>query len=96
MTRTSAQQPKKIAMQRIGAASLEAPRGTLTHQVVLNPYLTIARYNIIPPTQINLAALQVEIPALLNQNKKLSPDQTKRELEKLIRAFDPCITCAVH
>jgi coenzyme F420-reducing hydrogenase alpha subunit/Ni,Fe-hydrogenase III small subunit len=96
MARTIVQQPKKIAEQRIGAASLEAPRGTLTHQVVLNPDLTIARYNIIPPTQINLAALQVEIPALLNQNKKLSSNKTKRELEKLIRAFDPCITCAVH
>ncbi|MBI5254707.1 nickel-dependent hydrogenase large subunit [Candidatus Falkowbacteria bacterium] len=96
MERVIAQAPKKITKQQSGAASLEAPRGTLTHQVILNPDLTIANYNIIPPTQINLAALQVEFSALMNQTKKLSADELRRELEKLIRAFDPCITCAVH
>ncbi|MFH0814931.1 MAG: nickel-dependent hydrogenase large subunit [Candidatus Falkowbacteria bacterium] len=96
MERTSVQRPSAIVGQCTGMASLEAPRGTLIHQVEINPDLTIAKYNIIPPTQINLAALQVEIPALLAQTKNLAPKEVERELEKLIRAFDPCITCAVH
>jgi sulfhydrogenase subunit alpha len=96
LLQSAIQQPQKITRQQKGIASLEAPRGTLTHEILLNPDLTVARYNIIPPTQINLAALRVEADAFLAQNKNLSEEQTKRELEKLIRAFDPCITCAVH
>lgn len=73
-----------------GEASLEAPRGSLIHQVALDREGKITRYNIIPPTQINLSSLEKETRQLVKSGGRES------DVEKLIRAFDPCITCAVH
>lgn len=74
-----------------GEACLEAPRGILFHQIKIKEG-KIIDYNIIPPTQINLASLIKEAQQLVKTSKKIS----EQEIEKLIRAFDPCITCAVH
>lgn len=79
--------PKKTAT---GSAFLEAPRGILFHMTRINSQGKIIDYNIIPPTQINLASLQKEMRELI----KFS--QSKKQFRQLIRAFDPCITCAVH
>jgi len=78
-----------------GQACLEAPRGILCHRVKINPQGKIVKYNIIPPTQINLAALENEAQELIKQRRN-SAEQIKKEIEQLIRSFDPCITCAVH
>lgn len=80
-----------------GAACLEAPRGILCHQVKISPQGKIINYNIIPPTQINLASLEKEAQELIKSQKKgLTNQQSEQQVEQLIRAFDPCITCAVH
>ncbi len=79
-----------------GSACLEAPRGILFHSVRINPQGKITDYNIIPPTQINLASLEKEASELIRKRKKISRAKIENELERLIRAFDPCITCAVH
>lgn len=76
-----------------GSACLEAPRGILFHQLKIDPQGKIIDYNIIPPTQINLAVLEKEVQELM---RKKASSQIKKEVEQLIRAFDPCITCAVH
>lgn len=78
-----------------GRACLEAPRGILVHEVRLDQEGRIIDYNIVPPTQINLASLEAEAQLVL-QERGQSDRETRREIEKLIRAFDPCITCAVH
>ncbi len=79
-----------------GKACIEAPRGVLCHAVKINPEGKIKNYNVVTPTQINLASLEKEIQALIKKDKETLPEKQKREIEKLIRAFDPCITCAVH
>lgn len=73
-----------------GRAYLEAPRGILFHKVKINSEGKIIDYNIIPPTQINLASLQKEMQELIKFSR------SKKHFQQLIRAFDPCITCAVH
>jgi coenzyme F420-reducing hydrogenase alpha subunit/Ni,Fe-hydrogenase III small subunit len=85
--------PSKIIS---GSSCLEAPRGILFHQVKINSQGKIIDYNIIPPTQINLASLEREAQELIQKQKRATLLQTKRQIEQLIRAFDPCITCAVH
>ncbi|MDP2820657.1 MAG: nickel-dependent hydrogenase large subunit, partial [bacterium] len=85
--------PSKIVF---GSSCLEAPRGILFHQVKINSQGKIIYYNIIPPTQINLASLEKETQELVRKRKGISSPQIKRQVEQLIRAFDPCITCAVH
>jgi len=79
-----------------GVVCLEAPRGILFHKVRINSQGEITDYNIIPPTQINLAALEKEAQELIRKNEKVPLSKIKRRIEQLIRAFDPCITCAVH
>ncbi|MFH1840726.1 MAG: nickel-dependent hydrogenase large subunit, partial [Candidatus Shapirobacteria bacterium] len=79
-----------------GNACLEAPRGILFHQVKINSQGKITKYNIIPPTQINLASLEKEAQELIKKRGGVPPLQIKKQVEQLIRAFDPCITCAVH
>ena len=79
-----------------GSACLEAPRGILFHSVKISPQGKIINYNIIPPTQINLASLEKEANELIIKRKKFFRSKMENELEQLIRAFDPCITCAVH
>jgi len=78
-----------------GRSCLEAPRGTLSHQVKIDSQGKIIDYNIIPPTQINLVSLEKEMQELVKK-KGISPRQIKKQVDQLIRAFDPCITCAVH
>lgn len=92
-TKAKQKLPKKAVS---GKAALEAPRGILLHQVKIGPDGNIIHYNITPPTQINLASLEKESQALIKQQKNLSPRQLKQQIQQLIRAFDPCITCAVH
>lgn len=82
--------------QSRGEAYLEAPRGVLFHQVALNSQGKIIDYNIVPPTQINLASLEKEAQLLVNQYTNFENKAITKEVEKLIRAFDPCISCAVH
>ena len=79
-----------------GSAYIEAPRGILFHSVKIDANGKIADYNIIPPTQINLASLEKEANELLISEKRNPSAVKKRQVERLIRAFDPCITCAVH
>jgi coenzyme F420-reducing hydrogenase alpha subunit/Ni,Fe-hydrogenase III small subunit len=76
-----------------GEAVLEAPRGTLLHQITITPEGKIKNYNIVTPTLLNLTSLPKEVKELI----KKTGTKTKIEtIEALIRAFDPCITCAVH
>jgi len=79
-----------------GSACLEAPRGILFHQVKIDSNGQIVDYNIIPPTQINLPCLEKEAQELIFQQKGITLLKIKSQIEQLIRAFDPCITCAVH
>jgi len=79
-----------------GSACLEAPRGILFHQAKIDSQGKIIDYNIIPPTQINLASLEKEVQELIRKNERMSVPKIKGRIEQLIRAFDPCITCAVH
>ena len=76
-----------------GTAVIEAPRGLLLHQIKLDAKRKINDYKIITPTVINLASLKKEAKKLIKQAKVKT---SKKEIEALIRAFDPCITCAVH
>lgn len=79
-----------------GSACLEAPRGILFHKVKIDSRGKIIDYNIIAPTQINLASLEKESQELVRTTAGISSSQAKRQIEQLIRAFDLCITCAVH
>ncbi len=81
-----------------GVGIIEAPRGLLIHHYRVNRDGKIVYANIITPTAMN--ALHIEVSAkalgkkLLEENANI--DELKRQASMLIRAYDPCLPCAVH
>jgi len=79
-----------------GYGVIEAPRGTLYHGIEINENGSIKIYDIVTPTVQNLINLEEDADALMKKHQKLESDKLYNEVEMLIRAYDPCITCAVH
>lgn len=79
-----------------GVGAIEAPRGTLYHHYKIDSEGKITYLNIVTPTVQNLTNIQEDAQKLLEKNKSKSAKEKKRLLEMLVRAYDPCITCAVH
>ncbi|PIN91545.1 hypothetical protein COU57_00150 [Candidatus Pacearchaeota archaeon CG10_big_fil_rev_8_21_14_0_10_32_14] len=86
-----------IPKQSVGIGVIEAPRGTLYYRLYINSDGTIKEGNIITPTQQNQINMELDIKKVVQENiNKLSKEQIQYELEKLIRSYDPCISCATH
>ncbi|MGM5482533.1 MAG: Ni/Fe hydrogenase subunit alpha [Nanobdellota archaeon] len=81
-----------------GVSVVEAPRGTLIHEYEINKYGKIKKANIIAPTTINMKNIEEDIKSILPEMIKKTKSKTKirDEIEKLIRAYDPCISCSTH
>lgn len=79
-----------------GVGACEAPRGTLYHEFVVDEAGKIVEANLIIPTAQNLANLEDDIRAFAPQIAHLPEERIRLLLEMLVRAYDPCISCAVH
>jgi coenzyme F420-reducing hydrogenase alpha subunit len=93
--------PKKFKIKAgKGVGVVEAPRGILYHYYEIDDNAKIKDVNIITPTVLNLANLEKDAQKLIldqvNLEEPLSKDERTRQIEMLIRAYDPCITCSVH
>ena len=73
-----------------GVGVVEAPRGTLIHDYEFNDKGLIVKTNIIVPTTMNNPSIERD----LNTTYKLSDDVTK--LERIVRTYDPCLSCSTH
>lgn len=78
-----------------GLAAVEAPRGLLIHYYEVKDNL-ITNCNIITPTAQFLNNLEEDLKAFLPQTKKLTDAKRRNKIKTLIRAYDPCISCATH
>ncbi|MBC8495303.1 Ni/Fe hydrogenase subunit alpha [archaeon] len=81
-----------------GRAVTEVPRGVLFHEYQFDADGNVTKCNIITPTVQNLRGMeehiQVYVEQMLQKNK--SKDYITLEIEKLIRAYDPCFSCSAH
>ena len=77
-----------------GTAVMEAPRGLLVHHYVLDEWGTIVAADVVTPTAINQRVMAAQIMADLADVE----DHTllRDGAERITRAYDPCISCAVH
>ena len=86
--------PKKAR----GVAAVEAPRGILFHDYTFDEKGFVEKANIVTPTAQTLRNMQDDIRAyltiLLKEDK--TKDEIVLEIEKLIRAYDPCFSCSTH
>lgn len=76
----------------------EAPRGALFHSLELDDEGRVLHASIMTPTSQNLANLEADMRILAQMliEKDASEDTIRMELEKLVRAYDPCLSCSVH
>lgn len=79
-----------------GSALIEAPRGVLLHSYTFDQHGICTNATIITPTAINQAAIEVSLKALVGTLDGADYQQVKTACERLVRCFDPCISCAVH
>lgn len=84
----SAQTMAKYSLEgtnRQGVGVIEGPRGTNLHTVKISPEGYITDYNAIVPTTWNIPTMGM---ATEGTHYKYAPD--------VIRAYDPCLSCATH
>ncbi len=79
-----------------GLSAMEAPRGTLFTYLEVDKQGRILNCHIVTPTAQFLANLEEDLKVLMPQIFKLSEKEKIRKVRSLIRAYDPCISCAVH
>ncbi|MEM4330864.1 MAG: nickel-dependent hydrogenase large subunit [Candidatus Pacearchaeota archaeon] len=81
-----------------GISAIEAPRGTLFHEYNVSKEGKIIYCNIITPTAQNLNQIEIDIKDYLNNllKRKCSKERIIKDIERLIRAYDPCFSCSTH
>lgn len=85
--------PGRLTGEGVGAC--EAPRGTLYHHYAVRQG-TITRANCVIPTAQNLANIEEDMRGLTAHTWGQPREQLVMQLEMLVRAYDPCISCATH
>jgi sulfhydrogenase subunit alpha len=80
-----------------GFGCTEAPRGILWHNYELDSTGHVVKAMIVPPTSQNQARIEQDLSTSL-QRFGLDRDDESLRLhgEKVIRNYDPCISCATH
>ncbi|ACH38982.1 cytoplasmic [NiFe]-hydrogenase, large subunit [Citrifermentans bemidjiense Bem] len=79
-----------------GSAACEAPRGLLIHSYGFDSNGICTEADVVTPTALNQGAMARDLLALA---RGMEGEETKKmttALERLIRCYDPCISCAVH
>ena len=79
-----------------GIGIVEVPRGTLVHHYEIASDGRVARANCLIPTSQNLASIEADMRAFVPTLLERPKDELTHALEMLVRAYDPCISCAVH
>jgi len=98
ITGTDIRAPVSGVKARRGVGIIEAPRGTLIHDYTVNEKGFIEKCNLLVATCQNNYAIDRSVEAVakpLVQDGKL-PEAAANRIEMVIRAYDPCISCATH
>lgn len=75
----------------------EAPRGLLWHRYEMDADGRVVSARIVPPTSQNQGRIEADLRlSLLNYGLDHPDDALRLHCEKVIRNYDPCISCATH
>ena len=93
----SEEKPPEIPRKECnGEATTEAPRGTLYYELSIAGNI-VKHARIVVPTQQNQVNMEYDVKNLVqNSLKTMNKKEIEYAIEKLIRAYDPCISCASH
>jgi len=79
-----------------GVGVVEAPRGILYHMAEIDEKGMIVDYDVIVPTAQNQINIENDLKKYFNENLDKHQDVLRLEAEKIIRAYDPCMSCATN
>ncbi len=80
-----------------GYGCTEAPRGFLWHRYDMDEKGRVKKAVIVPPTSQNQPRIEQDLQnSLINFGLDKPKDELRLHAEKVIRNYDPCISCATH
>ncbi|MBN2454136.1 nickel-dependent hydrogenase large subunit [Candidatus Woesearchaeota archaeon] len=88
--------PPEIKEVRQNVGLLEAPRGGLFYHLNIGADGKIISADIMTPTSQNQIHMENSLRHLIENNLDKEKGWFQRELENLVRAYDPCMSCATH
>lgn len=80
----------------IGHGVSEAPRGLLYHRYEIDDGGLVSAATIIPPTSQNQPAIEADLARVVSDNLALDDPALTALCERVIRSYDPCISCSAH
>jgi coenzyme F420-reducing hydrogenase alpha subunit len=81
----------------VACGCTEAPRGLLWQRYEVDDAGRVAAARIVPPTSQNQSRIEEDLRLSLLEFGLDHPDDALRlHCEKVIRNYDPCISCATH
>ncbi len=88
--------PTIVRKSGIGVGVIEAPRGTLYYKLEVDGNGKVVKGDIVVPTGQNQIGIEKSIYEFLSENLDKEKDALIHETEKIVRAYDPCMSCASH
>ena len=79
-----------------GVGAVEVPRGILYHDYTYNDKGYCTKANCIIPTNQNHGNIELDMKALLPKLLDKPEKEIELNMEMLVRAYDPCISCSTH
>ncbi len=92
-------QPPRIAYQYragTGCWATEAPRGLIFHRYAVDEHGKVQAAKIVPPTSQNQLQIENDLRQILPGILHESDAEVALKCEKLVRSYDPCISCSTH
>lgn len=87
---------KIVPKAGVGVGLVEAPRGALYHKLEVNDKGIVEKGEVVVPTGQNQIAIELDLIQFINDHLDMEEADMKLECEKIIRAYDPCMSCGAH
>ncbi|MCK4835335.1 MAG: Ni/Fe hydrogenase subunit alpha [Candidatus Aminicenantes bacterium] len=79
-----------------GVGAVEVPRGILFHDYTYNDDGICVAANCVIPTNLNHNNIQKDFEKMVPAMLDIPQEELRFNLEMLVRAYDPCISCSTH
>ncbi|MGB3633641.1 MAG: Ni/Fe hydrogenase subunit alpha [Rubrobacteraceae bacterium] len=87
---------KKPAQAGTGMGVIEAPRGLLYHMAKVDEEGVVEDYDVIVPTAQNQINIENDLKDYFGENLDKDDESLRLNAESIIRAYDPCMSCATN
>jgi coenzyme F420-reducing hydrogenase alpha subunit len=91
--------PPRVAYEyraATGCSATEAPRGLIYHRYCVGDDGRVTEAKIVPPTSQNQGQIEDDLRHYLPLVLDRDESQTALACERLVRNYDPCISCSTH